>query len=109
MDLRLRSLCRNSADKVTTIEDISTTDDLESDEEDYLSTKESTSSRSITSLEDDTTLHGQEEAAIVNIVSTLAGICPAPSPVLSLSNCMSICYNEVGIYLINTRPELKQV
>ena len=83
MDLRSRSLRHNSAKKATTTQDLSTADDLKSDDEDYLSTEESTSSRSTTSPEDDTSILGQEEAAIVNIGSTPAGISPALTPALA--------------------------
>ena len=86
MDLRSRSLRQNSAKKATTTQDLSTADDLKSDDEDYLSTEESTSSRSTTSPEDDTSILGQEEAAIVNIGSTPAGISPALTPALALAH-----------------------
>ena len=86
MDLRSRSLRHNSAKKATTTtQDLSTADDLKSDDEDYLSTEGSTSSRSTTSPEDDTSILGQEEAATVNIGSTPAGISPALTPALALA------------------------
>ena len=108
MDLRSRSLRHNSAKKATTTQDLSTADDLKSDDEDYLSTEESTSSRSTTSPEDDTSILGQEEAAIVNIGSTPAGISPALTPALALARRYPYSLRDSKLRSNTTKANLYQ-